>query len=719
MKIDFTKIGGDIRIIGKRVYMQLTPKETKRRRSTKLLVLFLLLILLIFTFLFSVYRTIHSDRRIPSKTAIMKNRSLRGDIISKDDYIVSSSYKFYRAEVHSQSIRPNKKELFIKLFSIYSQIDEETLRKSFYGRDGKLKNSYVTLADDIDERNAVGLKSLARKLSKLGVFQSIKNSRNVRVIYGLDIVESGEARRYPLLKSMTPVIGYVKDDFVQRYTLSKGMKGLERYAQKHLVTRKDGLFEGQRDVIGSVIRNGESHKVGRIDGLNVHLNISLPIQQSVESILDEMKIETGAQEILGAIMESKTGKVVAMASSNRYNPSHITQKDVAALNPKFAEYPYEAGSVIKPLTLAIALDHERITPHTWIDTFDGKMKIGKRQTITDDEKFKALTATDIIVHSSNVGISQISWRLSGEEFRKGLLGFGLSQPSGIDLSRDLAGRVKPLKLLKNKMHRANQSYGYGMHATFAQLLKAYSAFNNEGKAMTPRLIDYFSDNKGNHYRLSPPQADRQATTPKTAQQIHDILIEVVKRGTGIAGQYRGLEVGGKTGTAHIATSAGYTKEYHSSFFGFANDKAGSKYTIGVLAIKASKPFKYFASLSAVPTFKQITHALVEYNYLKPLLSAKELADDIAKEAKAELEAQKALELYNKEAYKKEQNSKKIPKSVKPYKKPKIKYYEKKKPIYKKPRVKKVKIYRQKPRPKPRSYQRPKRQEALFNDLDMF
>ena len=697
--------------------IQQTAQEIKRRRSTKLLVLFVLLILLIVAFLSSIYRTIHSDRRLPSKTATIQNRSLRGDIISKDNYIISSSYKFYRAVVHSKSIKPNKKELFIKLFSIYSLVDEDTIRKSFYKRDGSLKQNYITLADDIDERQAVQLKSLAIKLRKLGVFQSIKNNHNVRVLYGLDIVESGEARRYPLYKSMTPIIGYVRDELVDRYTRSKGMKGLERYAQKHLVTRKDGILNGQRDVIGSIIRNAQSYEIERIDGLDLHLNIPLPIQQSVESIIDDMKIETGAFEILASVMESKTGKVLAMASTQRYNPSHITQKDIPFLNPKFAEYPYEAGSVIKPFTLSIALDLDRVTPQTWIETFNGKMKIGKRQTITDDDKFKALTATDIIVHSSNVGISQISWKLSGEEFRKGLLGFGLSQPSGIDLSRDLPGRVKSLKLLKNKMHRANQSYGYGMHVTFAQLLKAYSAFNNGGKAMTPRLIDYFSDAKSNYYRLPPPRPDIQAITPKTANQIHDILLEVVKRGTGVAGQYRGLEVGGKTGTAHIATSKGYSKEqYHSSFFGFANDKKGNKYTIGVLVIKATKPYKYFASLSAVPTFKQIVHALVEYSYLTPQLSAKEIEEDKKREIVEALEAQKALEAYNKE------HIETTTTTIKPYSKPKIKY-SKPKPRYIKPRVKKVKIYRQKPRPRVKPYtpptRRPKRQEALFNDLDMF
>ncbi|HFU77450.1 MAG TPA: penicillin-binding protein 2, partial [Epsilonproteobacteria bacterium] len=219
--------------------------------------------------------------------------------------------------------------------------------------------------------------------------------------------------------------------------------------------------------------------------------------------------------------------------------------------------------------------------------------------------------------SSNVGISQISWRLTGEEFRDGLLNFGIAKPSGLDLSRDLPGQLKPLHLLNNKMHRANSSYGYGMLVTFAQLFKAYSAFNNDGVAVTPRIVDYLGDRKGKRYTLKPKMGNTQAVGKKAANQIHNILLEVVKRGTGVKAQYPGLEIGGKTGTAHIAKHGHYVREYHSSFYGFANDKQGNKYTIGVLVIKAKKYHKYFASQSAVPTFKNITKILVEQGYLKP------------------------------------------------------------------------------------------------------
>ena len=274
-----------------------------------------------------------------------------------------------------------------------------------------------------------------------------------------------------------------------------------------------------------------------------------------------------------------------------------------------------------------------------------------------------------------------------------MLKFGLSQKSGIDLSRDLPGKIKPLRLLNNKLHRANQSYGYGMHATFAQMLKAYSAFNNGGKVMTPKIIDYFQSKNGKRYKLPSPRPDKQAIKPETAQKIHKILLEVVKRGTGVEAQYPGLEIGGKTGTAHIATSAGYSREYHSSFFGFANDKSGHKYTIGVLVIKASKPYKYFASKSAVPTFRGITNSLVELDYLIPKLTPKELEE---KRRRDEIEKNTA-----------KQSSKHSSKKFKS--KPsraKIKRY--------KPKKHTPKVYKHKIRPRVKE-----KQEELFNDLDMF
>ena len=587
------------------------------QRKYKITGLFLILVLAISIFLFSVLKTISTDRRIPSHNSTIHDRSFRGSIISADNYTLSNSQKTYQAVIRGESIVPGKKEVFIKLFSIYSGIDDKDVRKQFKDRKGREIKGNIVLSRTINARHAMQLKSLAYKLRKLDVFRSTKSRSGVEVMYGLDIIENGESRRFPLKDVLSPILGYVGKKSDGRYTRPSGKKGLERNYDKHITSKKDGYFKGKRDVNSRVIHDKNSIKLQRVDGLDLHLNIPLAMQRRVEFMIDAMKTNIDADEIIVGVMESKTGKVLSLASTERYDPSHITQKDIPALNPKFSEYPYEAGSVLKPITIALALEHKAVTPDTWFNTFNGKMKIGARRTITDDEKFDSLTVTDIIVHSSNVGTSQISWKLTGTEFREGLIKFGIAKPSGIDLSRDLPGQLKPLRLLNHKMHRANSSYGYGMLVTFTQLFKAYSAFNNDGIAVTPRIVNYLQDAKENQYKLEPKVGDLHPIGKKTANQIHDILLEVVKRGTGVKAQYPGLEIGGKTGTAHIAKNGRYVREYHSSFYGFANDKSGNKYTIGVLVIRAKKRYKYFASQSAVPTFKNLVRILVEQGKLKP------------------------------------------------------------------------------------------------------
>jgi len=591
--------------------------QTIHNRKNKISFLYILILLTMSLFLFSVLKTITSDRRVPSNTSTIHDRSFRGSIISADGYTLADSQKTYQAVIRGSSISPEKKPLFVKLFSIYSGIPEKEILKKFKNRKGREIHGNIILSKTINARSAMQLKSLSYKLRKLDVFRSIKNRNGIEVVYGLDIIENGESRRFPLHDVLSPIVGYVGKKSDGKYTRRVGKKGLERAYNKHLTSKINGYYKGKRDVVGAVIHDKNSILRPRVDGMNIHLNIPLAVQRRMELMIDQMKRSIDAEEILVGIMESKTGKVLSFATTKRYDPSHIQQKDIPALQPKFTEYPYEAGSVMKPLTLAIALDHKRVTPNSWFKTGYKKFQIGKKRFISDDDFFESQTATDIIVHSSNIGISQISWKLSGNEYRKGLLKFGIAKPSGVDLSRDLPGSLKPLRLLNNKMHRANSSYGYGMQVTFAQLLKAYSAFNNDGLAMTPRLVDYLEGSKGEHYILDPKVGNSQAVNKKSAQQIHNILLEVVNRGTGVKAQYPGLEVGGKTGTAHIAKHGHYVREYHSSFYGFANDKEGHKYTIGVLVIRAKKYHKYFASKSAVPTFRHTLDILVELDYLKP------------------------------------------------------------------------------------------------------
>lgn len=585
------------------------------QRKLRLLLLYLLIALLMSIFLLSILKTVLSERKIPSRDAVYKERSYRGKIISADRFTLSDSQKSYKAVVRAESITKEKKQLFATLFSLYADKPESEILKKL-----EKKRGNIVLADDLDHQRAMQLKQLARKLRRYKIFHTVKNRYGVEILYGLDIIETGERRRFRAHDILEPLLGFVKKSYEKGYVRPVGMAGLERAYEKHLRSKKDGYFKGKRDVLGTVIHNKYSIDQIRVDGLDLHLNIPIALQRRIELMLDAMKSELQADEILLGIMESKTGKVLTLASSNRYDPAHIRKSDIANLYPKFSVYTYEAGSVIKPITLSLAIDKGRVTPQSYFNTYNGVLRLDKKHKITDDEPFASLSATDIIVHSSNIGISQIAWRLSGEEFRDGLLRYGFGKPSGIDLARDFPGSVRPLHELKTKLYRANSSYGYGFTVTFAQLLKAYSVFNNDGLAVTPHIVAYFEDADGKKYLPKVPAAT-PIVSATTARNIHDILLQVVARGTGTKAQFPGLEIGGKTGTAHIAKHGGYVREYHSSFYGFANDDKGHRYTIGVLVVRAKGYHKYFASQSAVPTFKKAVQILVDLGYLVPKVSA--------------------------------------------------------------------------------------------------
>ncbi|MEY3002334.1 MAG: hypothetical protein RLZZ428_709, partial [Pseudomonadota bacterium] len=192
-------------------------------RTTKISLLFLLLILLLSGFLFSVFKTITSTRQIPSHHAIKHDRSLRGSIISADGYTLSSSEKTYEASVRGESIDPDKRALFVKLFSIYSGIAENTINQILKERHYK---GHIILSKTLDTRDAMQLKSLAYKLKKLDVFRSIKNKNGIEVLYSLDITENGEHRRFPLVDVLTPILGYTRDKMEDGYNRPIGQKGL-------------------------------------------------------------------------------------------------------------------------------------------------------------------------------------------------------------------------------------------------------------------------------------------------------------------------------------------------------------------------------------------------------------------------------------------------------------------------------------------------------------
>ncbi|NPA03671.1 MAG: penicillin-binding protein 2 [Epsilonproteobacteria bacterium] len=573
-------------------------------RTLKIAITFVFFVFAILIFIGAVLKIIVEDRKLPNLWASDKNRAIRGSIISKDGYQIVYSNKLYKVAVNTRCIDPKKRDLFVRLFSIYSGMPEGEVRRKLE------KKGYVVLSYNLDTKTAYQLKILARKLYQMDMFVPYKVGKKV-IKQGLSILESGETRIYPYQDILTPVIGYVQKYEEEYYTRIRGVKGIERYYENDIKPKQDGLIQGKRDIGNNIILNKEATIKKRIDGFNVHLNVDMLLQKSLENILDAHKADLDAKEIIAAVMDSRSGKILAIATSNRYNPKKIRRKDYEALNAKFVEYEFEPGSVMKPITFAILLEHNLVKPLEVLKGYQGRYKIGNK-VITDEHKFNWISAENVIVYSSNIGIAQLAQRIPYGVFYEDLLKLGFGKKTGVDLPFEKRGSIQPVYRFKNEVYKATIGYGYGIRVTFMQLLNAYNLFNDDGIKKAPRIASFLSST---NKRISLPAfKEEKVLSMDTVVTMKRILKKVVTRGTGKLTKIDGIEIGGKTGTARIAQNGRYTKRYNSSFFGFANDEK-HRYTIGVTVIEPKT--RYYASKSAVPVFRDIVLEMIGEGYLTP------------------------------------------------------------------------------------------------------
>lgn len=581
----------------------------KNKQSKKIVSYFILLLLGFILFLSVVLYRVSDERRLPNPYTSDSTRAMRGSIISADGFHLAAPEKRYKAIVDVRCIDPDKRELFVRLFAIYSGIPAKTIEKRLKGADGS-----VVLSFGLSNKGAEYLKTLAFELRRLDVFREYELPSGRTIMHGLDIQESGETRHYPYRDLLTPLIGHTRKTEVEGYTRTPGRNGLEKAFDEWLKPRQNGYAFAPRDINNYKLLTKQSRYRPPIDGYDLYLTIPVTLQIRIEKVLDAMKEQLDADEVMAIVMQSGDGKILSLASSNRYTPSHILRRDYPALNIGAVTYGFEPGSVIKPLVFSLLLEQKRISPLDLVNTHGGRYKIG-RTTITDEHAYDWLTAEDVIVHSSNVGMAQLAQQLSAIEIHEGLTRFGFTRDTGVGLPYEKRGSLPYIRRLNAPIYKATASYGYGLQATPLQLLKAYNVFNNGGVSVTPTLVSALRAPDGSGDAILPLPEPQQVISPATAEKMKKILVKTVRKGTGQKTITPGLEIGGKTGTAHIARHGGYVDQYNTSFMGFANDALGRRYTIGVTVVQPKT--YHFASQTAAPVFKNVVDVMVKEGYLTP------------------------------------------------------------------------------------------------------
>lgn len=419
-------------------------------------------------------------------------------------------------------------------------------------------------------------------------------------------------RYYPADTLASKAIGFVGPSD----TGEVGIYGVEASYQTEL-SGQHGHVSQERDAAGRWISLSEREHAPARNGDSLVLTIDRVIQYEVEKILREANEQFDAESGSAIVMEPKTGKILAMAVVPDFNPNEYGKtEDLSLFMNQNISIPYEPGSIMKPITMAIGLDSGQVSAGTQYTDTGAVKEAGYTISNAENKVYGLSSMTRVLEESINTGMIFVERQVGNSVFREALKRFGFGAKTGVRLPAEHAGNLKNLDNVKAHLQFFTAAFGQGITATPLQLVAAYSALANGGVLMQPQIVDRFIRNSGEEVPVAPREV-RRVISQAASQEIGKMLRSVVVNGHGKRADVPGYVVGGKTGTAQVANkdTKGYAEGHTiGSFAGYApvNDPQFA------IIVKFDNPKKViWAESSAAPTFGKIMAFLLRYARVQP------------------------------------------------------------------------------------------------------
>ncbi|CAM5780319.1 peptidoglycan D,D-transpeptidase FtsI family protein [Ottowia pentelensis] len=409
-------------------------------------------------------------------------------------------------------------------------------------------------------------------------------------------------RVYPEGAAAAHVVGFTDIE-------NKGLEGVERSFDQRLAGR-EGSRRVIKDRLGRVVEEvGE--EVPPVDGQDIQLSIDSKIQffayQKVRDAVVANKAKSGSVVVL----DSVTGEVLALANYPSYAPDDRRHLTGAQLRNVALTDTFEPGSVMKPITVATALELGRVTPQTLINTSPGSYQLD-RYTVRDTHNYGTLTVSGVIQKSSNIGALKIAQRLSPKEMWNVYTALGYGRKPELDFPGAATGRLRPWKSWK-PVEQATMAYGYGLSGSLFQMVHSYTALAHDGSVIPATLL---------RSPESQTAAGLRVFSAKTASEVRKMLHLVTgPGGTGQLAQTVGYSVGGKTGTARKQQGKGYAAhKYRAWFVGIAPIEQ-PRIIVGVMVDEPSNG-TYYGGTVAAPVFSDVVQQTLRIKGVPPDMAVK-------------------------------------------------------------------------------------------------
>ncbi|MBC7981639.1 penicillin-binding protein 2 [Candidatus Parcubacteria bacterium] len=537
----------------------------KRIRIVSLIFVSIALILIVKLYIVQVAN--HENYlNLGDRQYIKKNSNIndRGDIyFTKKDgtYIVAATMQ----EEYTLYINPKSFFTFIKSVKNIDKKSEDQIL-------GDLKSKVI----DILKLDAAGTEDLNLKILKV---KDKKNDVYFELVKGLNEEEQTKIkalqleflglgkekkRFYPgneLASNVIGTLGFKGDVLAGRYGLEKQYENTLARNDKAYSNFFVDLFSGAKKVIS----NRDA-----LEG-NIYTTIEPIVQKELEKKLMEINNKQSSDLTGGIIMDPYTGEIVAMAKVPTF--SHDDKKDYDISNYKndIVESSYEMGSIIKPLTMSVGIDTDKVhKDSTYNDA--GFIKVRDRTIYNFDKKSRGVIDLQTALSQSlNTGFVYVAKVVGNDALTKYFTSYGLREKTNIDLPNESSPLTNNLD--KGDVEHATISFGQGIAMSPIGTIRALSVVINGGYVVNPHVVSKIKYEIGNtsETKIEPVAEKKSVLKQTTVDEIRSMLVYNVDNAL-LDGKRKNprYSIGAKTGTAQIASqNGGYIegKNIHT-FIGF-------------------------------------------------------------------------------------------------------------------------------------------------------
>lgn len=299
---------------------------------------------------------------------------------------------------------------------------------------------------------------------------------------------------------------------------------------------------------------------------------------------------------------------------------------------------YEPGSTFKSFMWSAVTERQKARPEEWIETHSGSWRTEYGRPIEDVTPKERLKWSDVLVYSSNIGMVQVTNRLTHEEMRNDVLRFGFGKKTGIGLPGESQGRVTSTKNW-SKYTQTSVAMGYEVGVTPLQMVRAFSCFARRGElagtlpTLTLNAVDRPQQAPEMEYRVLPrniAELARRTMAAVAENMAHHASERNAEDALTAGGMF------GKSGTAKIVRPGGkgyFERQYNSSFIAGAPLDDPRLVVLVVMddpGPKVTTTRRYFGSQVAGPVVLRVMKRSLAYLGVTPPTEETEGAEKVAK-----------------------------------------------------------------------------------------